>query len=162
LGPVGDPEERDEQRIRSTLADELRDAFVSVPRPRPPLTTGTGPMYDDIERALASKAADELTPEDARGARMNLWLLTPEGYHYYLPALLRMYLTSDTYVDGLGQFTFYTLVPPEEPAAATIFNERMALLDERQRHALADYVRWYLEEQSSVADRDIAALYWLS
>lgn len=155
-----DPDEEAEQRVRTALADELRDAFASVDLPTPPVTTSSGNDY--VERALAGKPANLITPEDARHVLMDLWLLTPEAYRYYLPALLRIHLTGSTFVDGLGSFAFRTLIPPDDPALE-IFERRMALLDDRQHRALAGYVAWYLDYESSVPRRDAAAAasYWL-
>jgi hypothetical protein len=157
-----DPEEIAERGERADLAERLRAAFADVPRPDPPITVGTGPLNEDIERAIAGKTADEITAADAREVRHDLPYLSPEAFIYYLPALLRVILTEDTYVDGLDEFVFYQLVPPENPALSEHFTQRIGPLDDLQRDALRRYVDWYSAREPFLSGRDSALAYWHS
>ena len=152
----------DEARERAELFERIARSFAQVPRPEPPVTEDAGPLNREVESALAGKAAEEITPDDARDARFGLWLLSPEAFHYYHPALLRYVLPVDApYVDGLGEAVFEVLVPRENEELQRVFEQRMALLDEAQRDALADYVAWHLANESVVPLRADAEAYWL-
>ena len=154
-----DADEREERRVREGIADRLGRAFASVPKPSPPVTTG-GPLADDVEKVLAGKDAGALTADDARDVRGDLRLLTAPALRYYLPALLRLILVGDTYIDGLDLFTFLLLVPPEEPGELREFEEELGNLDASQRAAIGDYVAWYSEGESFLPGRERALSYW--
>jgi len=157
-----DPDELEERRVRADLAQRIDAAFAPVPRPHPPITEGTGPLNEDVERALAGKPAGDVTAADAHEVRMDLPYLTPEAFAYYLPSLLRILLTGDTYVDSLDTSVFGMLTPPDDPARAKAFERRTALLDRAQRDALADYLEWYAEGESALPGRERALAYWRS
>ena len=155
-----DPDEREERRVRERIADRLSRAFASVPKPSPPVTIGGSPLADDIEKVLAGKDAGALTPDDARDVRGDLRLLTGPALRYYLPALLRLILVGDPLVDGLGDFTFQLLVPPEEPGQPRWFEEQFGNLDAAQRAAIGNYVAWFSEGESFLPGRERAFAYW--
>lgn len=157
---TSDAEEREERRVREGIADRLRRAFASVPKPFPPVTRGGGPLADDIEKVLAGKDAGALTADDARDVRGDLNLLTGPALRYYLPALLRLVLVGDIWVDGLDDFTYQLLVPPEEPGQLRWFEEQFGNLDASQRAAIGVYVAWYSEGESSLPGRERACSYW--
>jgi hypothetical protein len=155
-----DPDELEERREREELADRIGSAFASVPRPDPPVTEGTGPLHEDVEAALAGKPAGEVTAADAWEVRMDLGSLTPPAFAYYLPALLRIVLVDDEYVDALDSSVFGMLTPPDDPSLAEAFDRRIALLDGAQRDALRRYVAWYSEGESTLPSRERALDYW--
>ncbi len=146
----------------AALAAEIASAFPAVEPPAPPVTTGAGPVQDDVEQALAGKRAEELTPSDARAVRLDLWSLTPAAWQYYAPALLRMFLADpdDDELDGLGEGIFDTLVPPDDAELRERFDERMARLGDAQRAALRAFVCWYREQEPELAGADAAARHW--
>jgi hypothetical protein len=154
-----DDDELREARARTGLRDRIERTFATVPRPDPPLTEGTGPFNEDVEQALGGKTWDEVTPADAHAARLGLWLLAPDAFRYYLPAMLRLAL-GGTYVEGLAEAAFEVLVPRDVPPLARVFEERMRTLDDAQHAALAAFVDWYLQEESIVPLRERAAAYW--
>jgi hypothetical protein len=143
-----DPDEAAEARERAVLARRLRDAFSFVPRPAGRVTNSCGPFADDVQAALGGKAADEITVADAHQVRTDLALL------------IRMVLVGETFVDGLDEFLYYTLTPPQGPDEAREFARRFAGLDSAQARALADYIRWYGEEESHLDDLDLVLAYW--
>lgn len=144
------------------IADEIRAAFEDAELPDPPVTEGAyGPLGQPVEEALAGKSADEVTPDDALTVRLDLAALTPEAFRYYVPALTRMLLVGGTEVDALGEGIVTVLAPPEEPERRERFDARMALLDDVQRKALADFVCWWIsDEDEHVANREELAAYW--
>jgi len=146
----------------AALAAEIASAFEAVAPPAPPVATGAGPIQDDVEQALAGKRAEELTPQDSRAVRLDLWSLTPAAWHYYAPALLGMFLADPgaDELDGLGEGIFATLVPPQDAELRERFDERMALLDDAQRAALRAFVCWYREQVPELAGADAAAQHW--
>jgi len=142
------------------IAHEIEAAFAGVPRPDPPLTIGDGPIQDDVEQALAGKGASELTADDATEVRLDLWLLTPEAFAYYVPALLRIALSGDDEVDGLDEGIFDVLAPPGDPGLRARFDERMAQLDEPRRDALATFVCAFSDEHPELDGADAARAHW--
>ncbi|MBV9807728.1 MAG: hypothetical protein JO286_11125 [Solirubrobacterales bacterium] len=154
-----DSEELEERQVRDRIADRLTRAFSSVPKPAPPLTVGGSALADDVEDVLAGKDADALTADDARELRGDLRLLTRPALRYYLPALLRVVLLGEPYVDGLDEFTFNLLVPPEKPEQLRGFEEQLNL-DAAQRAAIGAYVAWYSQGESFLPGRDRALAYW--
>jgi hypothetical protein len=150
----------DDDTQRRRLAEEIEAAFGDVPRPDPPLTLGAGPMQDDVEDALAGKDAGELTADDALAVRLDLWSLTPDAFRYYVPALLRLALADPDAVDGLDEGVFDVLTPPGDPDGRERFDERMALLDERQRSALGDFACWFGAQVPELAGAGAARAYW--
>jgi hypothetical protein len=157
-----DPEEIAELRERGDLAKQIAAAFADLPRPDPPITVGAGPLNEDIERAIAGKTADQITAAEAREVRHDLPYLSPAAFIYYLPALLRIILTDDTHVDGLDEFVFYQLAPPENLALSEHFTQRIGRLDDLQRDALRRYVDWYSASEPFLSGRDSALAYWHS
>ena len=159
---TSDPEERDELRARGELAARLDRAFSSTPHPTPPVTWGTGPFNDEIERALAGKNPDQLSPADAYLLRGDLRFLTEEALLYYLPALLRLVLAGEPYIDGLDTFTFLVLAPPDNAVYLHDFEKQMSRLDPDQRAVIADYVAWYCDQDARAPGCDRALTYWRS
>ena len=92
--------------------------------------------------------------------RLDLWTLTPEAFGYYVPALTRMLLVGDTAVDALGEGIMTALTPSEDPAIQEKLDERVSALDDAQRKALGDFVRWYLDVEEFVPRADAALAYW--
>lgn len=144
------------------IADEIRAAFEDIEPPDAPVTEARyGSLGQPVEAALAGTRADELTPDDALAVRLDLSALTPEAFRYYVPALIRMLLVGGTEVDALGEGIVTVLTPPEEPERRERFDARMALLDDAQRQALADFACWWLaDEDEHVANREELATYW--
>lgn len=144
------------------IADEIRAAFEDIEPPDSPVTEEPyGPLAQPVEDALAGKSAGELTPDDALAVRLDLWALTPEAFRYYVPALIRMLLVGGSEVDALGEGIVTALTPSEEPARREKFDARMALLDDAQRKAAADFVCWWLaDEDEHVAGRELLVAYW--
>lgn len=157
---TADPDEIEELRERSEIADRVVSAFAGVELPAPPITEGAGPLNDDVEAALAGKPSAGVTPADAREVRADLAHLTPAALVYYLPALIRIALLSDDDVDGLGEAIFGMLTPPEDRPGLAFFERRAALLDDDQRSALASFLSWYSEGESYLPGRDRALGYW--
>ncbi|HEY1540012.1 MAG TPA: DUF6714 family protein [Solirubrobacteraceae bacterium] len=145
---------------RRRLAEKIEAAFADVPRAAPPLTDGGGPTQDDVETALAGKDAGELTADDARAVRLDLWSLTAEAFRYYVPALAHMTLAGDEEVDGLDEGVFDVLTPPADDAGRARFDERMGLLNEGQREALGDFACWFSAQVPELAGADAARAYW--
>jgi hypothetical protein len=155
-----DAEELKERREREELAERIKVAFAGVRRPDPPVTAGAGLLNEDVERALSGKSADDVTPTEALEIRGDLRCLTPEAFVYYLPALLRIILIGETYVDALDQFVFRMLLPPEDASEDDEFEQRVALVDATQRKTIAQYVDWYSEGESHLPGRERALAYW--
>jgi hypothetical protein len=154
-----DPDELEDRLERTALADRIGSAFASVCRPDPPITEG-GPLNEDVERALAWKSREEITAADASEVGTDLSSLKPEAFVYYLPALLRVILIGDSYVDSLDASVLALLLPPGGRAADRDFERRMALLDRPQRSALEQYVDWCLDGESGLPGRERALAYW--
>jgi hypothetical protein len=152
--------DEDDLPVRSRLADRIAAAFATVPRPEPPVTEGHGPLNDDVESALAGKAAGDVTAADAREVRTDLGYLRADAFAYYVPALARIALLCDEDVDGLEQSIVGLLTPPDDPAARAAFEQRIGQLDGAQRGALASFVRWYCDSESFVPERDRALAFW--
>jgi len=155
-----DPDEIEELRERTELADRIAAAFAGAELPQPPITEGHGPLCDDVEAALAGKPGADVTPADAREVRIDLGYLRPEAFAYYLPALIRIVLLDDDDTGGLDQALFAMLTPPEQGVAGSGFERRMELLDGPRRSALADFVEWYSEGESYLPGRERALAYW--
>jgi hypothetical protein len=154
-----DLDELEDRRERADLADHIGLAFASVCRPDPPITED-GPLNEDVERALAWKSREQITAADASEVRTDLSSLKPEAFVYYLPALLRVILIGDSYVDSLDASVLALLLPREGRAADRDFERRMALLDRPQRSALARYVDWCVDGESGLPGRERALAYW--
>ena len=148
------------------IADEIRAAFEDIELPDPPVTEESyGPLGRPVEEALAGKRADKaFTHDDALAVRLDLWALTPEAYRYYVPALVRMLLVGGGggEVDALGEGVMTVLTPPSEAERRERFDTRIALLDDAQRKAAADFVCWWLSdpEGEHVANRAELVAYW--
>ena len=79
------------------LRSRLFDAFAA--RPRPPaariVRSGTAVSGDRLRKALGELGVDDITVDVVRTVfEGHLWMLTPEAFLYYLPALMDSSLTS--------------------------------------------------------------------
>jgi hypothetical protein len=80
-----------------TFRSQLFDAFAG--RPRPPLSRivrpGTAVNADRLRQALAERTVGDISVHDLNAVfEGHLWMLTPEAFLYYLPALMDISLAS--------------------------------------------------------------------
>jgi hypothetical protein len=74
-----------------TPRSRLFDAFASCPRPAAAriVRPESGADGDRVQEALADKTVAEISVHDVNKIfEGNLWMLTPEAFVYYLPALM--------------------------------------------------------------------------
>jgi hypothetical protein len=109
--------------MRPTCYLDLKALFFEAfaPRPRPPADHVVRPAVsrhdaDRLRTTLAAKTSAELSAHDIRAAvEGNLWMLTPEAFHYFLPALLYASLESYASISVFVSELVGALTAPSRP-----------------------------------------------
>jgi len=128
---------------RLTLHDEIAAAFAGVSYPgddRLTVYDAAGREYDETYQLLRNKLWPDFPVVDFMNCDTPIPDLSPEAFHYYMPALLIASLDDEFDVDVSGSLTFYL-----SPASAkqtngefpyddtATYNHRMSLFTEAQR-----------------------------
>lgn len=134
-----------EDDLRS-IDSEIRTAFAGVTRPRA-LARKPGFETDDMDRELRTKPWDELGADELMRHRAALAMLDAAAFRYYLPAYLLASLdeAGPSFRQDLREATLFALSPylrsrGPDPIDESLFRERTAALDERQRAAIRRYL----------------------
>jgi hypothetical protein len=128
---------------RRKLEEKVRAAFADVPYPGDKNIASAG-AWEPAAIAVVLRGKDW---RGLKGVDFDYGsapsFLTPEAFHYYLPALLLNLLEdtgSPTYFDSLAGSTVFSLEPQDWDAG--FLAERLALLSREQRVAVWDVLRF--------------------
>jgi len=91
--------------LETDLYRLVKDAFADVPRPAHFTDPTHCPECADHDSVLCSKSVETLTIKDVGNPCWDpICFISPEGFLYYFPALVRLALTEK---DSLSQFLFH-------------------------------------------------------
>jgi hypothetical protein len=128
---------------RRKLEEQMRAAFADVPYPGDDNIASAGAWEPAaIAEVLRGKDWHALSGVGFEYGSAPSFL-TPEAFHYYLPALLLNLLEdlgSPTYFDSLAGSTLFSLEPHDWDA--DFLAQRIALLSREQRVAVRDVLRY--------------------
>jgi hypothetical protein len=130
--------------VEEKIINHVEEAFGSAPRPEHFTNYEHCCECFDHDELLRARDRQTLTIEDVGNAGWDpVCFMSVEGFRYYLPALLRLALDSDTY---LPQLLFHLLYDGER-------NARMSHCSPAERKAVVDFL-WHTVEHrpSAVAD----------
>jgi uncharacterized protein DUF6714 len=114
------------------ILELVRQAFRSVPRPEHFTNYRHCLECEEYDLLLCSRTWDTLTHRDVRWTWSPVGFLEPDGFRYWMPALLRLLLERDEQEYGIGYLLDYL----DEPAS-----ERFSLLTRAERQAVMDFMR---------------------
>lgn len=152
---------------RKKIAKQLEAAFQDIPYPPeddPILLYPGGWAAIAIPDLLRGRHWRDLTLDLIIEQKLNISILSPKAFCFYLPAFIRAALLFPDEVDILPSIIVLNLAPPKENEPDTwAFFERMHGFTPSQREVLKDYVARYVRIETSYEDetRDRAAEYWL-
>lgn len=155
----------DEDQVAREIASEVEEAFATVPYPGDDRIVGSSTHWEspDVLEAFRGKHWREVSLDVLFTYRMSLGQLTPEAFHFYLPACLLASLRYSEAVDTLRENLFSWLTPPEEEGyRAGWFASRVSLFDAPQKAAIRRFVELYVETERSYPDpdRERALAFW--
>lgn len=145
----------DQDEIREAICKEIEDAFSDVTYP------GDDRIVDPINNYERFKIADKLKGKDWKeiwpisvyDGMFNLFYLTPEGFHFYLPAYMIASLRDEDGAEFL-EFVIGNLAPGETEADKEAFMEKARLFSPKQRAAIKSFVNYFYEGETHRQPRD--------
>jgi uncharacterized protein DUF6714 len=161
-----DDEEDDEQeKVSREIARAIESAFATVPYPGDDRIVGASAHWEspDVLEAFRGKHWREISLDVLFTYRVSLGQLTPEAFHFYVPAALIAALLHSDATDTLRENLFSWLTPPDvEGYRQGWFASRRALFDAPQKAAIRRFVELYVEVERSYPDpgRGRALAFW--
>lgn len=157
-------DEADDLELERDVAREIEDAFATVTYPGDDRLVSNPDYYesDDVIKAFRGKHWRDISLDVLVDNQLNLGLLSPEGFYFYLPRFLVAALLHADEVGVLWETVFYTLTPPESEGKDMEWLLKVAsLLDSRQKAAVRRFVELWVQTESGSSDyRERALPFW--
>jgi len=137
----GEHKMKSETERREHLRQRIRDAFRDVPYPGDGNIMYDGPDPELVQMTFEGRHWKELSNEDLVIQSSSICVMTPEAFHFYLPAFLLASLGPPEVADFVLTAIEYMLLEPA-PKGSWLFEDAQ-LLDREQRAAIREFLEFF-------------------
>lgn len=149
------------EELRRHVAQQIEEAFADTPRPDDDQIAEPGGDNRDVLRALRGREWHDLSLAVITDFHVDLLVLTPEAFRYYLPAFLLAILYHYQHTSTLPLSVMHCLTPPDptflqkyieggtdatKPSKIGEFLNRVLMFNSKEKNAiwtfLETYPRW--------------------
>ncbi len=149
---MNDEDMDEDEFVKRDIVREIEETFANVPYPGDDnLLRFPDYASKSVLATFRGKHWSEITPEMLIEHQHSLHLFSPEAFWFFLPCFLISAIRHGDVTDLLWETVFYNLAPGFG-GDTDFLNERISLLDARQKKVLRRYVELFVRIETSVPD----------
>jgi Family of unknown function (DUF6714) len=137
--------------LRQQVAHEIREAFATVPYPGDDRICKPGSFGAELAKAFRGKCWSDLDMDTIASFHVDLPVLTPEAFRYYLPAFMLALIFNYQQAGTLPMSLLHNLTPPD---AALL----QSYIEKRTSSAKHEWVGSFLNRVSVLSSREKRAI----